>query len=563
MRNTINYNLPIFDVTDKFAIAELNRSNSIVDSAIGSLQETVSKVEIDNLKVTHDMSVIRDVNSDLENKFIENNISIETIKNTVNEKASSTEVFSYEYSTQDTLPPKQGGIISCTPKIVKKMDSQSLMVIQKTNKGYMRYTLNNKNVSPSDLSNYGTNGELIRLIDARHLVDVCVYKDLSVPFSGTLGVATPTTNDANFVERKLLDLTSIQNNRNISSKGANAGFGIYTMTTGQIAQWVLNATKSNKANILFQTSSGSTTEVKIYINNVLIKTFNPKRYFVSTAMTDLIEFEVPNNSQATTYNVKIEVSGASGNFYPCCFNFSTLENFDGMDIDNWKGFGSIQGASFVTTGANEYAMADNTNKWFSSYHGGETLESCEVLWLKNNKYATLESDIVYSNFSDIPLSDWKIFKNKFDIKQRTNLLGKAKMNSVFDFSEDGTMNQKMALDNTGEEPIIFNALYTALTCTSPSFNFLVSPVYKDLGLTPTERSIQIGINEGFVSQFDSINNLQLDIRHNKFNYKNNALKCYILDSQYYKKHYYGVVTNTRNVFISNLQFSKALDFIIR
>lgn len=466
---------------------------------------------------------------------------------------------------QIPVPQKQGATTS-SPKIVLKKDPQSIEVIQRTNKGYMRYILNNKTGVATDKSNYGDKHELIRLIDARQLASAYLYKDLINKDNvvvGTFATYKEPSLNTNAIEGNLLDIYDKQDNRSISNKADMVGSGIYSLKYGGSISIKMTTTFNPTANLVYLVTTGSVEEVNIYINNHLTKTFNPKEGMLSSGECKKIEFTVPTKAQTSEYIIKIEAKGSSGLFYPCCINFVELKNFNGEHIDCYKCIGSKKGISFITQGANDYAMADNNSKWFGSYHGGEELLECKLNWIQNFRYQKRDSDLMMVDIEDLATGAWRVLTDKCELYERTRLLGRAEMISLFDFTEDGTINMKMSFTNSDTNPILFNTLYTSLTCTAPSFKKVLFPQFIDIVNTPLNEEIPLYLTEGFVSQLDETNGLQLNVRFNMFKDTYNRKGSFILHSSYYEKLYYGVINNSRDIKVPHLQFNKSLDFIIR
>lgn len=486
-----------------------------------------------------------------------NSSDVTTLTTIVEGKADLDKIKDYTFSPQSPIPPKQS-YIKNTNCIVLKRDANELLVIQKTNKGYLRYSMNNKTGSASNSGNYGEFNELVRLTDARPLESVYVYKDL-VPVTGTLDVYQAARLNANDIETSLLNLANKEDTRNISNKSGYFGSAIYRITKDTEFTFTMNYTYSTKANLAFMVSPTSVQKVKISVNGILVKEFNPRMY-LNNGQTgySIVDFDIPSSTVTGTFQVTIRAEDTSGYFYPCCFNFYELKDYKNQDIDNWKAFGSNKGG-YVTSGANDYALADSNNRWFGSYHGGEKLENIQLTWC-TTPYPKLETNIYQEVLENIDNGIWRILEN-FQIYQKTDLIQKAKMHSIFDFSTDGTIEMKFSFKVYGD--LLLNAFCTALTCTDTKFSYLFMPHLEDLGGVASGNEIKIPLSEGYIRQVNPTDKMQLDIRFTKFHEYNNAKGAYLLDHSYYRKFYYNVVTNVKNCEIPTLQFSKALDFSIR
>lgn len=467
-------------------------------------------------------------------------------------------LFKYDFAPQGTIPPKIG-LSTNNFKIIHKRENGEFLVIFKCNKGYVRVTLNTGIGVVADKDNYGENYGLLRVTDVRILEDVYLYKDMATPKSGALTSYTSPNIKANVIEQSLLNIGTRQDDRNISSKAGQLGNGIYQMTFNTEIAYDLNYTYATKGNISFMVSPTSVENVIIFINGKEVKRFNPRAFLNNGQLGyGKIEFDIPPLTTTSTYELKIRAEGASGYFYPSCINMYTLEEYNKQDVDNWKGFGSPKNG-FLTQGANDYAFSDQNNKWFGSYHGGEISEICQITW-NTTITPKLESTIYQENCSNINGGEFRILKD-IQIFQKTDLISKIKMQSIFDFNLDGTINMKFSY--TPYVDVLLNAFCTALTCTHNSFDHVFLPKYISFGNTPLNTDVFIPLTEGFVRQVNSIDKLQMDIRFTKFHENNNKKGAYILDHAYYRKFYYNVIINQKNVLIPTLQFSKSLDFSVR
>jgi len=269
-----------------------------------------------------------------------------------------------------------------------------------------------------------------------------------------------------------------------------------------------------------------------------------------------VEFDVPNMINTTsTYTVKITNASATNTFSYVAFNLMTLEKYDNRLINSYKVFGNSK-EWINAVGASDYAIEDlDLEKWCGSYHGGETSLYAKCDWCNFN-YLNNSSLYKSTDISTITTGAWTVLPN-FSIRQQTNINNKAIMTSKFDFNTDGTLNMIFGLD---ENHINAKNIYTALTCTNSSFQFLSYPNIKAINLTS---NTNISLQNGYIIQYDSTNKIELGIRFTMFNNFYNTLGTYITNNTNYSKFYYGIVTNySTGINIPSLTFAKALDFNI-
>ena len=494
---------------------------------------------------------------------------------------------------QGTKPPKTGSFKN-SYKIVKReadrVDGTKtinvLTVVQPTNEGCIKYTFERNN-GASGPGDYGTYHQLLRIVKAEWLIDAYVYYDIETIASGAWDPTTPQSaaGKANSSEQLLFDTTTatIKYNsaKTLSSKTNGGGFAVHKLAANNgTVTFNLPMTMKNKANLLFLASAASSNNVEISVNNVPIKTFNP-RAFIDSANGNsmgLIEFEIPmkkRESPEKNLQVKITNKATTGFFFPCCLNFFRLKDYNGEPVNQFKYFGSDRGSWIDSAGASEYAFHDNTsNKWYGSYHGGEVLESDQILW-GNNVYERESNDNARIAFSTIPTDQWRVQQNLV-IYQHTKLAGtnltseaqakqtaQAEVSSWFSFNTDGTLDMDLSYYNG---KVTVNTFYTALTCTEKNFQYVFYPKNINLGAIPLNTTpttyTQLPLSTGYVSQVNGSAALQLDIRFTKFNDSSDTRGPVIANSYAYRKLYYGPVYGATRL-IENITFSKSLDFIVR
>lgn len=463
-----------------------------------------------------------------------------------------------------SIKPSKSGVQKNSFKIIKKTDENQLIIIQPTNKGCVKYTMERHNGASQEGRDYGGNHELLRIVKVEHLQECYVFYDISIPVEGNY-VSPPLYSGAkrNTIEQLAfyVSSSSYDEGKTFSSKDDGSGIVAQKLLYKNSVSFNLEVGGNSKCNLMFLGSKNISEKVVIKVNDIEVKSFNPKAFFMEENNgVGVVEFDIPY--KVTTDNlIKITISneGITGYFYPCGLNVKRLEEYNGEQITDFKCFGSKSDGWITSSGASDYALYDAIEKkWFGSYHGGEILEQEQILWgikkVEENSYYNLNTTL-----KNIILNDWRI-QREFKIYQQTSLANdKAKMVSIFSFNMDGTMDMDFSYyDGT----VTLSNFYTALTCTDVGFRYLFLPIFKNLGRTPTNGYIQIPLSTGFVSQVNPDSALQLDIRFTKFNNSKDNRGCVIADNIAYRKLYYGVIYG-KQYMLENLAFSKSLDFMVR
>lgn len=458
---------------------------------------------------------------------------------------------------QSPKPPKTG-VQTNSYKIIKKTGEKELTVIQKTNKGYIKYVLERGFGASQEGIDYGGSHDLLRIVNVSHLQDGYVYTDVASPKTGTYESVLYQEGARNIIEQLLMYTPSFDNNKAFSSKGIN-GLGCYGLKYGMSVEFEMEITSQGKANLLTLSSPTCSKNINIYVNGIKVKNFNPRQFYFGANGIGIVEFDVPTKSTTNDkIRVKIENADSTGLFYLCALNYKKLNEYEGEYITDFKFIGSDKAGWIESKGASDYAMYDYDKKlWLGSYHGGEVLEVEQITW-SSQRICESEYYLSSTTLKNIELNDWRI-QEDFKIYQRTNLANDGgKMVSIFSFNVDGTIDMDFGYS---EGTINVSNFYTALTCTHTNFQYLFYPFYKYFG-TPLNEFFNFQTTEGKISQVNSIDGLQLDIRFTKFNESKNSRGCSIADNVAYRKFYYGVVYGKPTI-VKNVSFSKSLDFIVR
>lgn len=486
---------------------------------------------------------------------------ISEVDDRLNDKIDSNmdKISDYNIFPQSPKPQKVG-ILDNSYKIVKKTNDR-LDVVQKTNKGYVHYTFElNKGAD-----DYDDNHGLLRLTNATHTVGAYVYYDIGDVKSGTLDV-TYEDNLFSTLDSYLYGNPSNRDNeRNLNSNLLSSK--LYRISNGNEVTWTVPMSDSDKLNIMFNCTPASSNNLDIKLNGNVVKNVNLRDY--TSATTELanglvtIEIDVPRRqttaavSQRGSFDISIDNKGG-GNALISCFNFYELKDYNGQPINQFKSVGISK--RWLTNGANDYAIRDfEKGKLFGSYHGGEVSETIQ-LFFNNQKYPVNQNSETNSHFQNISDENWCALRY-FYIYQRTNLANnQAKMTSKFDFNSDGTIEMDFGYES---EELVINSFRTAMSCTHTNFRHLTYPKYNLFPAEPTETFYYIPTTEGKITQVNSIDGLQLDLRFTRFNQEYEDSGAFIADRSAYRKFYYGPLDNSKNILLKSLSFSKGMDFTVR
>ena len=466
------------------------------------------------------------------------------------------DITSPDIATIITLPqttkPEKSGLQENGNKLAIKNTNGFYQVIQKTNKDYLIHDLKT-NVGGSGTSDTGGSWQLLRLTRSKPVPACYVYCDYDTVTGTTFTYAAE--GDYNSVESELFKFYApVAINEYKSNKAANAGLKcVPAKSADGTAKYTFNfkVTKVAKANILIlATTAGSPTN-EIYVNGKLVKTFDGSS--TSVGEYRVIEFDVPVKYANDVITVEVVNKAIDQYLYLVCANFKELKDYNGEWITKYKAF--IDTAAFIdSTGANDYAMFDNsTQKFVGSYHGGETLLEGKMTWVSSDRFdiETRKGETTITN--SILNGSFCVLKD-FYIEQRTQLSTLGVMISRFDFTIDGSINMMFSWDGD----VTSDNFYTVLTCTHPNFTRIRYPQYKELQATENMDYLLPQVT-GLVSQFDPVNLLKLDTRFDRFNSAYSAKDVWVKSlSTSYRKVYYGFVNKTNR--IQKITWAKSLDF---
>lgn len=482
------------------------------------------------------------------------NTDLTNVNNNLNGKVNKADFTNFETLPYSPMPPKQG-IKTNSLKLVQKVGNDEFNVIQKTNKGYLKYVLDTKNGDTGSTS-VGMAWELIRLKKVERVRKAYVYLDLS-PTTGTLDVFQ--AGGLNSIQEN--DYFGTPFNEPTSSDGTGNGFTVYSIPANGEVTFTIPCSYQEVMNMLFLSSNLSASSVDISINDIIVKNINARAYRSVTSGNGYAttQFNVPRNIYTSRkYTLKIKNNDSVNPFYYCCMNIYELKDYNNSYVNKFK-YDNL-GTYFINAnGASDYAIYDkDIEKWCGSFHGGETRIYGRCLWRTLNAKRLDDEDHFY--FDDVPNGGWTVLQN-FTMWQQTKINNKATMTTTYGFDVDGTMEMKFGLTDC---TINMQNFYTALTCTGTNFLFTTYP--NIIGINQNNNTYYPSVM-GEIIQYDSNNTIEVGIRYTQFNrYLSSGptKDPYILHNANYAKFYYGPVVNASTpVNIKNLCFEKGLDFIVR
>lgn len=216
---------------------------------------------------------------------------------------------------------------------------------------------------------------------------------------------------------------------------------------------------TGKANIQFYSTPGSSTQVEIYIDDVLKETIS---------LVAPVAAIYRHNLKATPgfHTIKI-VRKAIGsvNVFGC--NYTSVTDGEFTSPADGLVFWHNNQLYTSSEGANDYAIVEeSTGLLGGSFHGGETLQK-----------QTFNIDGVYGD----PLSNIRVFSN-LEIRQETKIdWGSGKVLNVIS-SHTFNTNGGYQFDNTFINKVSSKTFYTAMHTTPNSFSKIVAPNFIDLSL---------------------------------------------------------------------------------
>lgn len=457
-----------------------------------------------------------------------------------------------EITSNSSMPPKITPIGNAY-SLINKMSEKELVVYQKANKGYLKYTLKKGNGG----AGYGTNYDLLRLQKVEPISDAIVFIQPHSPKSGKVTRVWDQEGGGS-AESAFLDTKEQDNSKRYSTSGSE--LQVYAIAPNSSATYDLRGRNGKNANVAFFSRGGHTTseDYEILVDGAVAETGT------MTAVPYHSHKRVDVNLGDKDSQVELTIKNkGSRDLYISAINLFHLNEYEGQDIDSYVAFGANRDNFIDSAGASDYALQNlETGLQFGSYHGGEVVNSAKMI------YASMLNNIYRENLfniADVPVGIYGA--SQFKIIQETTLIERATMYSVFDFSESGTINMKFSYNVIdGKEPIPLIDFWTGLTCTSPKFNKLKVPKLITFPETPKKTHVYFPATEGYVIQTNDNERQELHIRHNRFDdlHVTTETAQSISDQEQYRKYYYAPIRSNSDDRVAplSLQFSKGLDFYI-
>jgi len=500
------------------------------------------------------------------------NVKTEIVDARLGETTLKTKLQNVDSSLADTvqqspIPPKSGVLTNKPKLVILGATNDEIKIIQFNGLKYVIYKLD-KVQGDNSATSVGGTWDLIRLKKVTMASNAYVAKKI-VDIASTVGTLAPLLVPAfrstteNYLSKYMSDEDTSEY---ISSSGDGFGIGVSSIVGANVASsvtWKVQTGSTRKCNVLVYGSGASSPSNDILVNGEVVKTFDAtKLYYNSASHYKIIEFEMPLRADSSTVvDVTLRNNDTTNKklYFSCC-NFIFLKDYDGRDIDFYKAFGTSS-HWINSSGANDYAIFDHDlQKFCGSYHGGETRISTNMTWYTgeyNSSVMWESGEFKWVGKELITTPSWSILPN-FELFQLTNINGKGKMLSKFNFDTDGTMDMAFSFY---EGTMTVEKFYTALTSTSLDFDWIRYPQYKLIEATRE----YLSSNDGLITQYSPSKKLSLDIRFTKFNKKYIATgreNGWIDNMVGAKKFYYSYADNyTQGVTVNNLSFRKALDFI--
>lgn len=260
----------------------------------------------------------------------------------------------------------------------------------------------------------------------------------------------------------------------------SASFPTGTLTAQQLTYQAtneLNATMSWSVNskyggrrgqVAMFGTTGSATQIELYVNGVLQKTFSaqttePKLVFVQYELTQ---------TGANTVMLK-KVSGLAMNVIGA--DFSTLSATDPELSYTALAFGDYGRPYVAGNSAMDYAFFEyNENKWFGSVHGGETQRVAPAFYVDGAR-------------TDIPATVGAFVVGKYlKLIQRTTMAtGASSLNvdKTYSYIADSVVGLDVAMNGNAN----VKTAYTAMCATHTDFGFITYPYYQDVTTSANNR----------------------------------------------------------------------------
>lgn len=229
--------------------------------------------------------------------------------------------------------------------------------VKRPGRGYLRFRHRYNENTAAGASDTGGSCENWRPCQVEYLTDVFVFKRATSAEVGTWG-----------------DLSTA-----VSAwfSGAAGGSVPQAHSSGSGAAeiaWTVDGEIGDEGYVGVYRSGASSTSVNLQVNGVTQTTFD-----ASNGSNDVMRVKYELTAHGSN---EIRLVKASGGLYPFGPNFYSLKDLpSGRSVDTIA-WGDYDNDYVDNTGAHEYALFSNSEqKWFGSYHGGETADTAALLYV--------------------------------------------------------------------------------------------------------------------------------------------------------------------------------------
>lgn len=383
-----------------------------------------------------------------------------------------------------------------------------------------------KGIGDNSNASYGDSFDLLRLTNVHSYKDVIVFNQpknfTSSQISNPEGDFRLTQFLTGYTYPEKMDYIS---NTNRESQGGFLEFDIIV-------------DKSNKGiiDLGFYGTPNTNKNLGVYLNDTLIDTVDTSSSEPRTLFKSIFVGSFIGKGKLRLQLAKDATASRALHFLG--YNVMDLKYLDSQRDLNGFLANINTGKHYIskTIGANDYAiLKTSTNKWFGSFHGGETLVSRKIL----------------ADSEEIDLSVNKtIGAKKISILQRTNLINLIESQTITDFYNDGTYVFQANFDNKGNSVDVSN-MYTCMTCSNNEFNEVfyprmdtVSPTNNNLILEKTGKVIQYNPNTNQTITTDYMPQLKY--------FTNIPLRVLYFDNLYSKVYHAQTIDNS--IKLENINF---------
>lgn len=415
------YNKTNWKTGDKITADKLNK----IEDGIEAMEFMVAEVEgeVDEFE--------RNLNTDVQQFKIDTNAAMTAHKNEVSEVVESVNTqLAHNMNEENYI--SRGGI---DKKVVYKKDGILNIFTEKTSnsKEYIQFKMQ-EGVGTTNISE-GVNYEFLRCTRVYNIVDLFLLK------------TTPSTFSEG-VETIVLPYCPIPTTKTDIECYYNPNKSI-----GDYIEYTTNTT-SNTLNIFYYASSGSSSDVNISIDGIVVL---ENISFVGEG--EFKTLQIPTT--VGTHTVRIETN-VRKNIYIAGVNKTDIKDFKGADFDKLVYVDDIENRYVKVDGSMDYALLQKDNGlWCGSYHGGEVRKDLKIYI--DGKEKTVNNNEV-------------LICDTVEILQETKLVDNINTFSRQIFIHNGEI--ELQVNFKCDTPILLTDLFTNMSTTSDTFTEVIYPTYE-------------------------------------------------------------------------------------